>query len=48
MEILKKENTKIKLFFDLSHPTVLDNYHRTINMPVYADIPDDIKGKVQM
>lgn len=48
MEILKKENTKIKLFFDLSHPIVLDNYHRTINMPVYADIPDDIKGKVQM
>ena len=45
MEILKKEGSKIKLFFDLSYPDILDNYYRTINMPLYTEIPDTIRGK---
>ena len=45
MEILKKENMKIPIFFDMEDPSQLNNYYRTINMPLYADIPFNIIGK---
>lgn len=46
MEILKREQKKIKLFFDMAKEENLHNYYRTKNVPLYEDIQPNLRGKI--
>jgi hypothetical protein len=47
MEYCRKNNLEVRDYYDLSNTGVHDMYLQMINVPMYSDIPKEIRGKGQ-